>query len=128
MSREAITLITTKLRHAGLHCYPEVNIPSVDYLRYPHRHVFHITCKKQVSHGDREIEIITFKNEIDEWLTEQFKGDFGRMSCEHIAVALTKRFNLSYCEVLEDGENGAETYDYEFLKTILNDVTSHFNH
>jgi hypothetical protein len=35
-------------------------------------------------------------------------GDLGSMSCEMLAEELARYFDLSYCSVLEDNENGAE--------------------
>lgn len=101
------TYIKVKLCHAGLHHWPEVNLTTVDFLAHKHRHTFYITATKQVQHDDRDIEIITFKGQIEQYLKDRYNGDFGRMSCEHIAAELVKVFELSTCEVLEDNENGA---------------------
>ena len=103
------TNIIITLQVEGIHCWPECPIEEVSFLRYPHRHIFHITCKKEVKHDDREIEIIQLKRKVLKCLDSLYpKGDFGRASCEEIAKTLFYRFDLQYCKVLEDNENGAE--------------------
>lgn len=107
------TNIIVKLQVEGIHKWP--NAPDgVGFLRYDHRHVFYIICKKIVSHLDRDIEIIEFKREITNYLSRQYFNSrinclfFGSKSCEMIAMELVANFDLSYCSVLEDNENGAE--------------------
>lgn len=106
------TRIIVNLALEGTHCWPSCHIAEVDFLRNTHRHMFHICCKKEVSHLDRDIEIIRYKRRIAEHLTKKYGTpaycDFGAMSCEMIAEELMRTFSLSYCSVLEDGENGAE--------------------
>ncbi len=101
----------------GIHSWPECNIEEVSFLKYPHRHIFYITAKKEVTHLDRDIEIIQLKRAINEYLLKRydFTGDFNVLnfkndSCEMIAKDLMEEFNLNYCSVLEDNENGAEIY------------------
>ena len=36
--------------------------------------------------------------------------DFGSQSCEMLASEIYKEFELCYCAVYEDNENGAEVY------------------
>ena len=112
--------IVVTLQVQGLHKWPDaINFPEVAFLADLHRHVFHITCKKEVSHCDREIEIIMFKNKIIKYLNEKYTTEwrtvfdantleFGDISCEDIAKDLLDVFGLEYCSVLEDNENGAE--------------------
>ena len=93
----------------GFHFYP--NAPSgVGYLSNLHRHVFVIKARAQVSHNEREIEIITEQNVIEGKLEEKYGRPcmFGSMSCESIAEWLLNELpELSYVEVLEDGYGGA---------------------
>tara|TARA_R110002020_G_C15753260_1_gene726341 strand:- start:162 stop:479 length:318 start_codon:yes stop_codon:yes gene_type:complete len=103
-----MTNIIIKLTYIGLHCWKNCPLDEVKYLKDKHRHTFYITCKKEVSHDDRDIEIIMFKNKILNYLETKYKGDFGIMSCEMIAKDLKNVFELNYCKVLEDNENGAE--------------------
>lgn len=99
---------------AGVHRWANCNIQNVEFLKDYHRHLFHICCKKDVNHTDRDTEIISLKEEILEYLNVKghYKNsaaiNFDGMSCEMIAKELTEKFNLSYCSVLEDNENGAE--------------------
>lgn len=107
------TNIIVNITIDGIHAWPTCNIPEVDYLRNKHRHVFHICCKKAVSHNDRDIEIICFKHQIENYFSDTYpkQGNsylLGSTSCEALAEALSQHFGLSYCSVLEDGENGAE--------------------
>lgn len=104
------TNIIVNLQYAATHCWPECPIPEVAFLKNPHRHVFHITCKISVGHDDRELEIIMFKNSILSFLEKTYSGDFGTRSCEQIAKIILKFYNLDYCQVLEDNENGAEVW------------------
>lgn len=107
------TCIVITLTFEGVHSWPKCPIESVSFLRYPHRHQFYVTCKKRVSHNDRDIEIICFKQTVLSWVKEQFQYqgvalDLGDTSCETLCEMLVNEFNLCYCSVLEDNENGAE--------------------
>lgn len=105
--------IIINLRVPGIHCWKDCPYQDVAFLRSLHRHEFHICAKKAVSHTDRDIEIIRFKRDMEQYFRDTFEWHgtaymFGLMSCEQLAERLTKHFNLAYCSVLEDGENGAE--------------------
>lgn len=81
---------------------------DVAYLRSLHRHLFHIKCWKRVTSDDREIEVITLKQQIRSGLNSLFpNGNMNSTSCEQLAALLIRGYGLSGCEVLEDGENGA---------------------
>jgi hypothetical protein len=99
------TNIIVNLQYAALHCWPEAK----NYLKHPHRHVFYITCKKEVKHDNRDIEFIFLKEQIEDYLT-LFNHDFGSRSCEMLAKLLIRNYNLNYCKVMEENENGAEVY------------------
>lgn len=103
------TNIIVNLQIEGIHAWPECPFKEVSFLRNPHRHIFHICCKKEVKHDDRQIEIIMLKRKILKYLNN-FNGNLSYKSCEMIARNLSKEFNLNYCSVLEDGENGAEIF------------------
>ena len=109
---EQWTNIIVKIQKEGIHYWKDCDLEEVDYLQYAHRHIFHIVCKKEVNHDDRDIEIIMFKHKIQDYLTEKYGvvAEFGGMSCEMIAKELLNKFELSYCSVLEDNENGAEVW------------------
>lgn len=126
------TNIIIKLQFEGLHQWPGVvehkELEEVHFLASLHRHVFHITAKKEVTHDDRDIEIIKLKRNILEYLHRRYWTEnanthyLGSMSCEMLAKELAKFFGLNYCEVLEDGENGAEFIQDEITETeVLSD-------
>lgn len=100
----------------GTHNWPACPFEEVDFLRHPHRHIFNICAKKEVTHDDRDIEIIMLKRQINDYLTNAYYNskpnthEFGARSCEMLAKELLIEFNLDYCSVLEDGENGAEIF------------------
>lgn len=110
------TRIIVNLQVEGFHNWPNCDLPEVEFLKNQHRHIFHIKVKKNVFHEDRDIEIILLKRRLMKYLQKTFGysnkvGEplfFEDMSCESIANHLVKKFQLNYCEVLEDGENGAE--------------------
>lgn len=120
------TNIIVKLQVEGFHNWPAAKdiLPEVAFLSDPHRHIFHIECKKEVSHSDRDVEIIMFKRNILEYLHATYSKskiffvcEFGPKSCEMIAEELMKEFDLVYCSVLEDNENGAECYNPQVIHT-----------
>ena len=79
--------------------------------------MFHITCKKKVNHDDRDVEFIMFKRDITQYLENKYYDSitrcllFGSKSCEMISRELYEEFELEYCSVFEDNENGAEVYE-----------------
>lgn len=116
------TYIIVRFQVEGFHNFPQARLlfPEVGFLADEHRHIFHIQCKKEVFHDDRDVEFIMFKREIESWLYNEYGTSypenhppfsyyckFGPMSCEMIAKALLEKFELSSCTVSEDGENAA---------------------
>lgn len=101
------------LQIEGTHNWPNCPFDEVAYLRDPHRHVFHITAYKLVTHSDRDVEFIMLKHKIREyirmqyWTPQTMLCEFGARSCEMIAKELIEQFGLIKCEVNEDNENGA---------------------
>lgn len=111
------TNIIVRLQIEGLHRWPDAAkvFPEVSFLSDPHRHMFHIECKKEVMHDDRDIEFIMFKRDVREHFVKYFKPelrlfDFDTMSCEMIAKELLEKFDCNYVSVFEDNENGAEVF------------------
>lgn len=94
----------------GVHRWENCDIAEVLYLQHPHRHIFKMILRKEVIHGDRQIEFIKFKHEVKFYIGKTWYNldigccDFGTMSCEQIAAHLLERYELSYCSVSEDGE------------------------
>lgn len=99
--------VVVNLTFAGFHRWADA--PNcVHFLRSYHRHLFTVKAVKQVSHEEREIEIITLQGEIQNWCIGKVANqDWHEASCETIAREIMLRFGLHECEVLEDGENGA---------------------
>ena len=112
------TNVIVKLELDGMHNWPDARkvFPEVGFLSDVHRHVFHITAKKHVTHSDRDVEFIMFKRDVQEYLRNKYyRSDyrshfFGAMSCEMIAKELLEYFECEYVSVFEDDENGAEVY------------------
>ena len=95
----------------GIHRYPEAPA-GVEFLQYPHRHIFHFRVTIDVFHNDRDIEFILFKRELEGLYSEAtLQVDY--KSCEMLAEDLIDYISKKYpgrkieVEVSEDGENGA---------------------
>ena len=94
----------------GIHKYP--NAPKeVEFLKYPHRHIFKFKVQIEVYNDDRDIEFFIFKR----WLESLYADDILELdykSCEMIADDLAKEIKDKYSDrwlaidVSEDGENG----------------------
>lgn len=101
-------LILTKNDIEGFHQWTEAP-EEVKFLRERHRHIFEIYCQFEVSHEEREIEIIMQQWEIEKYLISKYGKpcEFGGMSCESIAREILESFNAYEVKVLEDGAGGA---------------------
>ena len=95
----------------GIHQYPDAP-KGVEFLAYPHRHMFHFRVEIDVFHDDREIEFILFKRELEGLYTEG-TIELDHKSCEMMADELSEYIYKKYSgrafiiTVSEDGENGA---------------------
>ena len=94
----------------GIHKYPDAP-DEVDFLRYPHRHIFKFKVQFEVYNDDRDIEFFIFKR----WLESLYADDILQLdykSCEMMADDLAKQIKDKYpgrqlsIDVSEDGENG----------------------
>lgn len=105
--------IVVKLSIDGTHQWKDCPIKEVAFLKNIHRHMFYIRLEKEVTHNDRDIEIIELKHNILNYLKLNYYNEdlrthcFKNMSCEMIAEDLLKTFFADLVEVLEDNENGA---------------------
>ena len=103
----------------GIHKYPAAP-EGVEFLQYPHRHMFHFRVEIDVFHDDRDIEFILFKRELERLYSSiEAEGKTGPTleldykSCEMIADDLSEYIYEKYphrsftITVSEDGENGA---------------------
>ena len=57
-----IRSIFVQFRKEGIHCYPDAPA-GVEFLKHPHRHMFHFKATVSVEHNDRDIEFILFKRD-----------------------------------------------------------------
>lgn len=96
------------------------NIPAEHpshYLKNSHRHLFQIEMRFYVSHSDRDIEFIAFKQKVDRFLQNYFMKDtqsgltnLRSFSCEMLGNLLIQNYQPDGCywvQVLEDGEMGS---------------------
>ena len=104
----------------GIHSYPDAP-EGVEFLRHPHRHIFHFRVDIEVWNDDREIEFILFKRELEAQYSRETVGlskylHLDHKSCEMLADDLAEYIREEYpgrdlkIEVSEDGENGAISY------------------
>ena len=103
-------MIWVTFRKEGIHCYPAAP-EGVEFLRHPHRHMFHFQVELEVKHDDRDVEFILFKREL-EALYDGGTMQLDYKSCEMMARELAEYVIDNYSdrdvaiEVSEDGENG----------------------
>jgi len=103
--------IWVRFQKEGIHCYPDAP-PGAEFLKHPHRHMFHFEVEIEVFHDDRDIEFILFKRELEQlYSTETLQLDY--KSCEMMADDLAEYITGEYpnrwlrITVSEDNENGA---------------------
>ena len=107
-------MIWVTFQKEGIHKYPEAP-EGVEFLKYPHRHMFHFRVEMEVFHDDRDVEFILLKRELEALYSEgTLQLDF--KSCEMMADDLYEYLEDKYegrdivIEVSEDGENGTRAY------------------
>jgi hypothetical protein len=116
MIERVLTLIVVKGQFEGIHNWPNCPHNGVDFLRVPHRHIFHVTAKFKVSHDDRELEFILTKRSLENYLFQSYhRFDLGPKSCEMLAKEIGNYLNdnigpIYMVSVSEDDENGSEVY------------------
>jgi hypothetical protein len=106
--------IYVTLQKEGIHQYPAAKeLPGVEFLAHPHRHMFHIKAQIQVTHSDRELEFILVKRWIESLYSDAVL-ELNNSSCEMIAEQLIGKICQQYgshreviVEVNEDNENGS---------------------
>ena len=116
----------------GIHKYPaaltDPALADVQFLGYPHRHMFHFRVWIDVFHNDRDLEFIQFKR----WCESLYSGhgavlSLDHKSCEMMAddlyIQIAGRYpgRVVHIEVSEDGENGA-LIKYELTQPLNNIV------
>ena len=121
--------IWVRFQKEGIHKYPaaleDPKLADVQFLGFPHRHIFHFRVWIDVFHNDRDLEFIQFKR----WCESLYNSDNSVLSldyksCEMMADDLYVQIAAKYpertvwIEVSEDGENGA-LIKYELTKPNL---------
>jgi len=110
VERQVKKNIWVTFQKEGIHKYPDAP-DEVDFLRYPHRHMFHFKVQVEVYDNDRDIEFFIFKR----WLESLYADSILELdykSCEMMADDLAKQIKDKYpgrqlsIDVSEDGENG----------------------
>jgi len=113
IERQVKKSIWVTFQKEGIHKYPDAP-DEVDFLRYPHRHIFKFKVQIEVYHGDRDIEFFIFKR----WLESLYADNIIELdykSCEMISDELARQIKDKYpqrwlaIDVSEDGENGSHT-------------------
>lgn len=105
------TTVIINIEIEGFHNYPEAPL-QVEFLKYPHRHLFSVKAGYKVKDDNREKEIFIQQEYIKEYINEAFgvPAQFGAMSCEMIAKEILEYGEIDgliWVEVLEDGKGGA---------------------
>ena len=99
------------------HQWEDCDLEGVEFLKYPHRHMFHIEAEIVVSKNDdsREIEIILAKRAIEKFIDESYPdGNMKNTSREVLAKHIWDFLHSTYraseisVQVMEDNENGAK--------------------
>lgn len=105
--------IKVSFQKEGIHKYPAAkDLEGVEFLQYPHRHMFYFYVTLEVNHNDRDVEFILFKRELES-LFESGVMQADHKSCEMMAEDLLNYIEKEYpdrgckVEVFEDDENGA---------------------
>lgn len=106
---ETLTTVFVTTKFMAYHRWKDAP-PEVSFLRYWHRHLFHVRVDVPVSHGNRDVEFFTLKEKLQQHLRDVWEGTRFEFSCEQIADALLAKFDAFKVEVSEDGENGATVY------------------
>jgi hypothetical protein len=107
-----ITIIVN-LQIEGQHRWLTCSLPRVMFLKSFHRHLFFIECEKVVTETNREIEILEFKRELQDYFKRNYYEEslgmcnFKEMSCEDICLDLMVAYDLEMVSVKEDNENGS---------------------
>lgn len=118
MMKDSKSFIWVTFQKEGIHKYPQAltdpKLKEVEFLGYPHRHMFHFKVKIEVFHDDRDLEFILFKRELEALYSDQGTMSLNNQSCEMIARELAKYIQSKYpnrdlsISVAEDNENGCE--------------------
>lgn len=110
--------IVVRFSFEGFHRWPDAPQDKEErYLVNVHRHMFYVEGIKDVSHEERDIEIIALRREMLQHCLTYFVEPHTH-SCETMARALLETYELRSCRVMEDNENGAEVREIDVLDQI----------
>jgi len=100
--------IVVRTSFEAVHAWPKCPFPSVQFLKWPHRHIFHVEARAEIKE-DRGIEFIILKRSLEAFISEKYKGkDLGVKSCEVMGEEVLAFFpELNYISIFEDNENGS---------------------
>ena len=87
--------VSTSIKQAGLHHWPDAP-DFVEFLKYPHRHMFGFAVDIEVEDSNREVEFFTLQDHMQSHLKATYPGwrghtsllQFGPNSCEMLAEAM----------------------------------------
>jgi hypothetical protein len=101
-----------RTRFIAYHAWPNAPV-EVAFLRNVHRHEFHVELSVRQQHSDRAVEYIMLRRWLDKELDAWRDKDLGARSCEMLCEQLInyakcEGYDVEYCRIFEDGENGAE--------------------
>jgi hypothetical protein len=90
---------------------------EVGFLRFPHRHIFHVRARVQQFEGDRELEYFILRAKVRDIVNDMLETKWERprgMSCEAAARHIKRQLEITFPDRLvrvslyEDGENGCD--------------------
>ena len=108
------TYIIVRTQFEGCHFWKDAPL-EVDFLRAPHRHIFHVEVRLPVTHNDRDLEFFMVKRFLQDAIDKlypsfELKGKSCEMMCEDILKAVQDKFGFKKdvsVSVFEDAENGS---------------------
>lgn len=114
-----------KFQIEGIHYWPE----ATNYLKHPHRHMFHFEVKVQTIE-DRQIEFIELGQELLKYMKPPWERT---VSCEQLAGNVVDHLKMRHgfdriyiVDVSEDGENGVLVV-YEPASSILGEQLNRYD-
>ena len=66
--------IVIKFQFEGIHYCPECDVEGVEFLKAPHRHIFHVEAKKLVTHNNRDVEFIDLEKNAGTYCQTQWQA------------------------------------------------------
>lgn len=113
----SLITISVEVTQAGIHCWPRAP-EFVEFLKYPHRHMFHFIVDLDVEGSDRSVEFFTLRDAMKAYMIQAYPSyrnhvdllDFGTNSCEMLAEGMSHYLQGLGHEVIgvivsEDNEN-----------------------